>query len=105
MVRGGKNVGWAKPPGAQAAGGVPTIFVPCTEMVGTAQARLCPPYELQLAPQRLDDRVQPVSQRGRAGLENQWRFDLDDAVIANRRNLAPTGPLANPLRHHLLAAP
>jgi hypothetical protein len=42
-----KVVGWAKPPGANASGGVPTIQPPIrTTMVGTAQQRLCPPYGL-----------------------------------------------------------
>jgi hypothetical protein len=40
-------VGWAKPPDANASGGVPTIQSPDPEMamVGTAQERLCPPYD------------------------------------------------------------
>jgi hypothetical protein len=40
------SVGWAKPPDANASGGVPTIDLPHSEMVmvGTAQERLCPPY-------------------------------------------------------------
>src|SRR6201991_2577119 len=36
-------VGWAKPPDANASGGVPTKAL---KVVGTAQERLCPPYAL-----------------------------------------------------------
>ena len=40
-------VGWAKRPGANASGGVPTESArrrSIQKMVGTAQMRLCPPY-------------------------------------------------------------
>jgi hypothetical protein len=44
-----KCVGWAKRPGANAFGGVPTTRVKTfdSKMVGTAQMRLCPPYGLR----------------------------------------------------------
>ena len=41
-----QRVGWAKSPGANASGGVPTIAF-AEKTVGTALARLCPPYGLR----------------------------------------------------------
>jgi hypothetical protein len=58
-----------------------------------------------LWPQRRDDRVQPVGQRGGAGLQNQWRFDLYDAVVPDRRNIAPSWPLSDFVGNDFLAAP
>ena len=56
-------------------------------------------------PQRLHDRIQPVGQRRRARLQDQRRLDLDDAVVAHRRDVAPARPLPDPVGHDLLAAP
>lgn len=53
----------------------------------------------------LSDRVQTVGQRRRAGLKDQRRLDLDDAAVAHGRDHAPSGPLRDPFRPHLLAAP
>jgi hypothetical protein len=50
-------VGWAKRPGANASGGVPTISgedVRFKKRVGTAQMRLCPPYVLQAIAQDVE---------------------------------------------------
>src|SRR5438046_2551818 len=56
-------------------------------------------------PQRLHDRIKPIGQRRRSRLQDQRRFDLDDAVVAHRRDFIPAGPLPDTLRHDLLAAP
>src|SRR4051812_24577932 len=44
----GQSIGWAKRPGANASGGVPTNRRETfdSKMVGTAPRALCPPYEL-----------------------------------------------------------
>ena len=42
-------------------------------------------------PQRRDNRIQSVGERRRTGLQDQRRFDLDDAVVADRRNLVQPG--------------
>jgi len=39
--------------------------------------------------QASDDRIQPVGQRRRAGLQDQRRLDLDNAVVTDGRNLVP----------------
>jgi acetylornithine deacetylase len=51
------------------------------------------------ATQRLHDRIQPVGQRRRARLQDQRRLDLDDAVVAHRRNSSsPAACLIRPAR-------
>src|ERR1700748_3419459 len=45
-------------------------------------------------PTRRDDRIEAVGQCCRAGLQDQRRFDLDDAVVAHGRDRIPTRALA-----------
>ena len=59
----------------------------------------------RVRPQRLHNRIQPIGQRRRSGLQDQRRLDLDNAVVAHRRNFVPARPPPDPVRHHLLAAP
>jgi hypothetical protein len=54
--------------------------------------------------QRLCDRIEAVRQRGWAGLQDQRRFDLDDAAVLYGRNLLPPRTLCDPLPVDLLAA-
>ena len=56
-------------------------------------------------PQRLHDRIQPIGQRRRSRLQDDRRLDLDDAVVAHRRDIAPARTLPDAIRHDLLAAP
>src|ERR1700687_4041221 len=58
-----------------------------------------------LWPQRSDDRIQSVGERGAAGRQNQGRLDLDDAAVADGRNLVPARPLSDSVRNDFLAAP
>jgi putative transcriptional regulator len=56
-------VGWAKRPGANASGGVPTESArrrSIQKMVGTAQMRLCPPYGLSA---KIDQRMHKLERR------------------------------------------
>src|ERR1700733_7029013 len=66
-------------------------------MVGSA------PYGVR--PQRRDDRIEPICQRRRAGLQDQRRFYLDNASVADSRNLAPARPLSDFVGDYFLAAP
>src|SRR3984893_2922214 len=56
-------------------------------------------------PQRGEDRVEAVGQGRRSWLQNQRRFDLDDAVVPYRRDRIPAGSLPDLIRNDLLAAP
>src|ERR1700720_1268112 len=56
-------------------------------------------------PQRGEDRVEAVGQGRRSWLQNQRRFDLDDAVVPSRRDRIPAGSLPDLVRNDLLAAP
>jgi len=55
--------------------------------------------------QRGEDRVEAVGQGRRSWLQNQRRFDLDDAVVPYRRDRIPAGSLPDLVRNDLLAAP
>jgi hypothetical protein len=79
-------VGWAKRPGANAFGGVPTTRRETfdTKMVGTAQMRLCPPYALK--------RVRYQSRGHNAAMKyslpiwvdlDKFARDVDRAVVAH----------------------
>src|SRR5882757_11042446 len=59
----------------------------------------------QCGPQRRDDRIQPIRQRGRPRLQDQWRFYFDDAVVGDRRNFTPARPYSDFVGNALLAAP
>src|ERR1700676_2837443 len=67
--------------------------------------RSAPGLRWLLRPQGRNDRIQPVGQRGGARLQDQRRFYLNDAVVADRGNLAPSGAASNAVRNDLLAAP
>jgi hypothetical protein len=87
MVRRGGAVGYGVPDAVQRAG--------CAASGENSISR----------PQRRDNRIQPVGERGRTGLQDQRRFDLDNAVVADRRNLVSARPFFDPVRHDFLAAP
>ena len=50
---------------------------------------------LLLRPQRLNDRIESVRERGRTGLQDQRRLDFDDPAILHCRDLVPTRPRAD----------
>src|SRR5260370_10353986 len=56
-------------------------------------------------PQCCDDRIEPIRQRGRTGLQDQRRFDLDDAVVTDGGDLAPARPFPDLVRHDLFTTP
>src|ERR1700686_4084027 len=58
-----------------------------------------------LWPQPRDDPTQSVGERGGCGLQNQGRLDLDDAAVADGRNLVPARPLSDSVWNDFLAAP
>src|SRR5262249_46139216 len=55
--------------------------------------------------QRVQDCIEAVGQSRGSRLQDQRRFDFDDAVIPYRRNCVPSGPLPDPVGNDLLAAP
>src|ERR1700730_16919785 len=55
--------------------------------------------------QRGEDCVEAVGQGRRSRLQNQRRFDLDDAAIPYSRDRIPAGSLPDLARNDLLAAP
>src|ERR1700730_2739734 len=55
--------------------------------------------------QRGEDCVEAVGQCRRSRLQNQRRFDLDNAVVPHRRDRIPAGSLPDLVRNDLLAAP
>src|ERR1700730_13209056 len=55
--------------------------------------------------QRGEDRVEAVGQGRRSWLQNQRRFDLDNAVVPYRRDRIPAGSWPDLVRNDLLAAP
>src|SRR6202022_3508716 len=58
-----------------------------------------------LRPKGHGDAIYPVGQRGGTGLQDQRRFDLDDAVVTDSWNLVPARPLSDLVRNDFLAAP
>ena len=86
MVRGGEGVtSWSANASSRA---MKQLRTPSLRDVGmrarSAEARS------PLRPQRLHDRIEPVGQRRRSRLQDQRRLDLDDAVVAHGRNVAPS---------------
>ena len=55
--------------------------------------------------QRGEDCVEAVGQGRRSWLQNQRRFDLDDAAIPYCRDRIPAGSLSDLVQNDLLAAP
>jgi len=49
--------------------------------------------------------IEAVGQRCGSRLQDQRRFDLDDAVVSHRRNCSPAGSLTDLARNDLLATP
>src|SRR6185437_7411785 len=99
MVRGRAGVGWAKRI-------VPTNYFREPRWWARREERLLPTLPGGgIRPQCGEDGVQAVGQRGRTGLQDQRRLDLDNAVVAHCRNLVPARPTTNTVRNHFLAAP
>src|SRR6202022_2285458 len=58
-----------------------------------------------LRPKGHGDAILSAGQRGGPGLQDQRRFDLDDAVVTDSWNLVPARPLSDLVRNDFLAAP
>jgi hypothetical protein len=86
-------------------GNEPAEMANATALFVAERCRVEPLWFVIRGPQRRDDGIESVGQRGRPWLENQRRLDLDNAIVAHSRNVAPARPLPDFVGYDFLAAP